>query len=354
MSFRLRRMLSWRNALVAGLLAGGYHLSQTYDIDTLRRSALRPLGNFLPSSSEPDSPSRGSDERFVSFTPGRLAVPPDGPIGPDGPYPNRAIDGQRPSDLVIASWALGGFGPEQLADETVMPIFASVIKNFDIIALQQVRVSQRDFLPRLAARINREGRQYEYLSSGDIAGWPNDQQEEQVVFLFDSRRAYADRTQLYQVADPDRRLTHRPLVAWFRAAQADPRRAWTFSLVNVQVELARARGEVEELPNLINAVANDGRGEDDVILAGLFQADHAYLSGTVGEKRFWVANRDRATDVEGRFQTSNLIIDRRSTSESLLRGGVTDFLRQHNLSIEHAKRVSPYLPVHAEFSPYEG
>jgi hypothetical protein len=49
-----------------------------------------------------------------------------------------------------------------------------------------------------------------------------------------------------------------------------------------------------------------------------------------------------------------LIIDRRSTSESLLRGGVTDFLRLHNLSIENAKRVSPYLPVHAEFSPWEG
>jgi hypothetical protein len=33
---------------------------------------------------------------------------------------------------------------------------------------------------------------------------------------------------------------------------------------------------------------------------------------------------------------------------------VYDFLRAHNLSIAQAQKVSPYLPVYAEFTAWEG
>lgn len=354
MASKTSRFFSWRRIALVGLLAGGYQLYQKFEveIDDSGGMSLRPraveVADAEPAVSLPQRfvslYNRGSESSLddsLRATQVSTAGPPQGVAG-------------QPRNLQIASWAMGGFGPAHLADETVMPIFTQIVHGFDVLALQQVRVGERDFLDRLVARLNRDGRQYEYLSTADLVSWPGDGSGDQMVFLYDARRVVADRTQLYQIADPDRRLTHRPLVAWFRAAQVDPQRAWTFSLVNMHVELATARNEVQQLPSLIAAVQGDGRGEDDVVLAGLFQADHAYLAGTVGGQKYWIANRDRATDVDGRHQTSNLVVDRRNTTESLMRGSVTDFLRLHNLSIEHAKRVSPHLPVSAEFSPWEG
>ena len=42
------------------------------------------------------------------------------------------------------------------------------------------------------------------------------------------------------------------------------------------------------------------------------------------------------------------------TTEAIGRGGVVDFLRRENLSLAEAEKVSPYLPVYAEFSTREG
>lgn len=359
MSIRLGQLFSWRGVALAALLTGGYQLHQRFELDGLSGLAVKPRAAEAPDSVAPDeseastwfaglyplgSGEKGGDRvRSDSVE----ATPVSGPRSVVGANAN-------PRNLVVGTWALNGFGPEQLGDETVMPIFASVVRNFDVIALQQVRVSQRDFLDRLVARLNRDGRQYETLSTNDLNVWRVDGAPEHLVFLYDTRRVVADRTQLYRVADPEKQLRDPPLVAWFRAAQPDPQLAWTFSLVNVRVDLSRARQEIRHLGRLAEAVAGDGRGEDDVILAGLFQADHAYLGSVMGERKYWIANQASATDVDGRHQTSNLIINRRHTTESLMRSGVIDFLRVHNLSIEHAKRVSPYLPVYAEFSPWEG
>jgi len=149
-------------------------------------------------------------------------------------------------------------------------------------------------------------------------------------------------------------MTHDPVVAWFRAAQPNPSEAWTFTMVNIRVELSRAKEEVALLPNIMSSIRKDGRGEDDIVLAGLFQADDAYLIPMISGSRMKAAVRSLPTDVQGRHQTANLLVDESSASEFLGRGGPLNFLRAYNLTIGEAESVSPYLPVYAEFSVFEG
>ncbi len=192
-------------------------------------------------------------------------------------------------------------------------------------------------------------RRYEY-----ILGEPQVPSGERLAFVFDANTVVTDRTQLYTVADPDNRLTHDPLVAWFRATAIDPRDAWTFSMVNMRIELPLARQEVAELPRIVEAVRRDGRREDDCLLAGLFQADETYLQATLARQSMEIAVKQRPTDIFARHQTSNLLYNVKTTSEAIGRAGVLDFLRQENLSLSEAETISPYLPVYAEFSPQEG
>ncbi len=254
-----------------------------------------------------------------------------------------------PSNLKIASWALGGLGPDRIDSPETPQRVAQIIRTFDIIALQQLRLTQRDFLPQLASLASGPDRRYEY-----IVGEPQRPSGEQLAFVFDANRVVTDRSQLYSVADPDGRMTHDPLVAWFRAAHVDPHDAWTFSMVNVRIELPLARQEVAELPRIIEAVKRDGRREDDCLVAGLFQADDTYLHATLVRQGMEIAIKRRPTDIFARHQTSNLLYNAQSTSEAMGRADVLDFLRQQNLSLNEAERISPYLPVYAEFYPREG
>lgn len=384
MSLNPGGILSLRALVLCALAVGGYQVNRVVKIDGLENLSVYldrndPSGSSNPqtlsaiypqavaSSSTQSSAGTGSTAKSIVGSLVSIALPQS-----DQGTAVRAAGHVTPSrsgndhitttapNLRIASWAINGFGPQQLRDPELAAVLVDGMKRFDVIALQQVRASERDFLPNLAAMLNRDGRAYDYLAGpnqgrnpaatpGTLSG-----DGEQLVFFYDTDSVVTDRSQMYTVADPDNRLSHKPLVAWFRAAKVDPQRAWTFSLVNMRVDVSRARQEVYELPRLVSVISADGRGEDDIIVAGLLQADHTYLNGTLGGANFWFATHDKSTDVYAKYQTSNLIVDRRTTTEAVLRGGVFDFLRIHNLSIAQAEKVSPHLPVYAEFSAWEG
>lgn len=253
------------------------------------------------------------------------------------------------SNLRIATWALGGFGPEKLDSVKTIERVASVIRGFDVIAVQQLRPTQRDFVPQLLSVASGTDRRYDY-----VLGQVHQPSGEQLAFFFDTNRVVTDRTQLYTVADPDNRMTHDPLVAWFRANDQSPSHAWTFSFVNVRIELPLAQQEVAELPRILAAVTRDGRGEDDCLVGGLFQADDVYLLSTLAQPALRTAIRSTPTDIFARHQSSNLFYSDVMTTEAIGRGGVLDFLRRENLSLAEAEQISPYLPVYAEFSTREG
>ena len=292
--------------------------------------SARTLGTDIPST-----PPRGS---LASAAAGQRGDPIH---VRHGDYPN----------VRIASWALGGFGPTRWADADARRLLASIVRRFDVVALQQIRSGERDLVPRLVDEINAGDNHYDYvlgpvLGRGDDAG-------EQLAFVFDTTTIDVDRSQTYTVDDPEDAMRYEPLVGWFRTAAPPDGTAWTFSLVNVRVDLSRAAAEVARLPDIVAAVASDGRGEDDVVVAGLLQADDAYLIPTLRD-RFSAAVRNHATDVDDRYQTANLLIDRRWTTEAIGRGGVYDFPRRHGLSRTQAAAVSPHLPVWAEFTSHEG
>ena len=258
---------------------------------------------------------------------------------------------RRYQPIKVASWALGGFGPTKLASSDVRKYVSKVVRRYDVIALQQVASIERDLIPRLVDVINGPEHRYDYVIGPAIG--PKGRQE-QFAFLFDTTKLMVDRRQTYTMSDPAEVMSYDPLVASFQAAEPPATEAWTFTLVNIRIDLADASREVAKLPTILKSVRADGRGEDDVILLGVFQADDEYLGPTMGMKDVHLAVQHRSTDVYGRFQTSNLVIERASSSEFLGRGGVFDYRRNYDLNPIQAEAVTSHLPVFAEFTAHEG
>lgn len=348
--------------IVLMLAAGGWFFFQHYQVDGLggfsasrvqdepQRDALVSYRDERTIRSPSDlgpSPEISASAAAGSPLSSGSATEPASPLA-GRPAPSRA---QHLPHLRVASWALDGLGPTKLGDEEVRQHLVGVMRQFDVIALQQIASVERDLVPRLADALNEGTMRYDYVL-GDPTG--PDERPEQLAFVFDTTRLRVDRSQTYVLADPDDQVTYDPLVAWFQAAQPPVSEAWTFSLVNLRIDLARAPSEVDLLAEMLSSVRHDGRGEDDVILSGLFQADDRYLIPIVGGGGMRASVRSTSTDIFGRHQTSNVLVDTDPTSEFIGRGGVFDFLRVYNLSVAQAEAATRHLPVYAEFTAHEG
>jgi deoxyribonuclease-1-like protein len=258
---------------------------------------------------------------------------------------------QTGETIRIASFNIQTFGTTKSRKAHVMDILARVVREFDIVAVQEIRSIDQDLIPNFIDLINRTDRHYDYVIGPRVGRASS---LEQYAFLFDSATVEVDRSQLYTIADPDDLLLREPLVAWFRVRGPPPDQAFTFTLVNVHADADNTKHELDTLADVYRAVRDDGRREDDVILLGTVNVDDRNL-GRLGQIPgiTWVISTT-PTDTRGTAQLDNIVFHSGATSEFTGRGGIFDFLRRYNLTLEEALEVSDHMPVWAEFYRTEG
>ena len=340
------RIPGW--VFVLALVGGGFYFFQHYGI-----AGLDQVSIYEKDSDSGEESEVNSSEEFFAYHHANL-VPSFDFGGESDSSADAMPEVAAPAkfrSIRVASWALDGFTPSKLAHPAARKNLVRVARQFDLIALQQISSFERDLVPRIVDAINESGRTYDFVL-GKTTG-PT-KHPEQLAFVFDVGRLRVDRSQTYSVEDPTNQLLYDPLVALFQTAQPTPQSAWTFSVVNVRIDLARAKQEVATLPYLLSAVRADGKGEDDVVMAGLFQADDDYLLPTLAGPDVRSAVRSVPTDIFGKHQTSNILVDANLTSEFIGSGGAFDFMRAYELSSAEAETLTSHLPVFAEFTAVEG
>ncbi len=258
----------------------------------------------------------------------------------------------RTGDTIrIATFNIQVFGESKLSKPEVMDILARIVRQFDVVAVQEIRARSQDILPQFVEVINSTGRQYDYVVGPRLGRTTS---KEQYAFIFDRASIEVDRNQLYTVEDPNDLLHREPLVGWFRVRGPPSDQAFTFTLVTIHTDPDETVQELDALAAVYTIVRDDGRQEDDVIIAGDLNVDDRHL-GQLGQSPgiTWTISAT-PTNTHGSAQYDNILFHEQTTSEFTGRAGVYDFMRQYNLTMEQALEVSDHLPVWAEFSVYEG
>ena len=258
----------------------------------------------------------------------------------------------RSSDRIrIAAFNIQVFGNSKIQKRKVMDTLAKIVRRFDIVAIQEIRSRNQDILPQFVEMINAADRHYDYVIGPRLG---RSSSKEQYAFIFDMASIEVDRAQLYTVDDPDDLLHREPLVGWFRVRGPPVDQAFTFSLVNIHTDPDETDQELDALDDVYRVVRDDGRGEDDVLILGDLNVDDNHL-GELGQVAgiTWVIS-NVPTNTRGSKQYDNIVFHQTATREFMGRGGVFDFMREYNLTLEEAIEVSDHLPVWAEFSIYEG
>ncbi|MCO6454941.1 MAG: endonuclease/exonuclease/phosphatase family protein [Pirellulaceae bacterium] len=323
------RKLIYLILTAAGLAGGGGYFQQHYRVEGLDDFRVVPRAGA-------ERPGKSADRSASRSLPWQDA---------DLPLPDNR------ETIRIASFNIQVLGATKLGKPHVMDILARTVRQFDVVAIQEVRSRSQDVLPTFVDRINETGRHYDYVI-GPRQGRTDS--KEQFAFIFDRATIELDRLQTYSVEDPDDLLHRPPLVAAFRVRGPPAADAFTFTLVNVHTDPDEVDAELDLLDDVFRLIQNDGRGEDDIIMLGDFNADDQHL-GELGQMTaVTCAILSTPTNTLGTAQYDNLIFCSQATREFTGRCGVFDFMRQYNLTLEQAQEISDHLPVWAEFTVREG
>ncbi len=234
-----------------------------------------------------------------------------------------------------------------------LELLTDLCSQFDIVAFQEINNQSISLLEQIGQKAAaNSGGAIQFRAISDVAkvgpGNPL------FVVLYNSVTLDLDFANWYSVNDPDELLTREPLVGWFRTRGVDSEKAFTFTLANIQLDDHRPDLELPYLGELFRAIRQDGRGEDDVIITGNFNAGDRGLSAMRQRAGLTWVVYDTATSTDKESQYDNLVFAQNATVEFTGQGGVFDFLSAYNLPLADATAISQHMPVWAEFSTVEG
>jgi endonuclease/exonuclease/phosphatase family metal-dependent hydrolase len=307
------------------------------------------FGDKLPDMQNPLAGSTGAYDSPVSNT---TNYPPP-QFANQTAAPRPPIFGGGPA-IRIASYNIQVFGTDKAEKPYVMQTLALAIRNFHVVAIQEIRTKDSYFLDNfLRSYVNADGRHYYDYVIGPRLGRSNS--KEQYAFIFDTTAVEVNRNSIYTVNDPQDLLHREPLVAQFRVRGPAPTEAFTFVLVNIHTDPDETDEELDAMAEVYRAVRQSAGGEDDIIILGDLNVDDKHLGrlGQIPGVRPIVTGV--FTNTRQNKLYDNLVVHQQSTAEFTGRWGVFDVRQLVNppLNADQALELSDHLPVWAEFSAYE-
>ncbi len=266
--------------------------------------------------------------------------------------PQKSLFGETtPETIRIASFNIESFGLTKAGNTNVMDLLARIVRQFDIVAIQEIRSKDQTLIPSFVSQINANGSKYEY-ELGPRLG--RSSSKEQYVFIFNSETIEIDRQATYTVSDPHDRMHREPLVSLFRVRTNNPSTAFTFKLINVHIDPDDVQEEMNTLRDVYRVVLEDEDQEDDVILLGDFNTNEKQLFGLGTIPGLSPAIENKTTNTSRTQCYDNFFFHNLHTREFNGKSGVVDLVRIFNLTTEQALAVSDHFPIWAEFSIFEG
>jgi deoxyribonuclease-1-like protein len=257
----------------------------------------------------------------------------------------------------IASFNIQVFGDAKAKKPYVMGTLGSIIQNFQVVAIQEIRTQDDYFIDNfLRTYVNQNGHTYNKVIGPRLGRTVS---KEQYCFIYDTAAIEVNPRSVFTVNDPDDLLEREPLVAMFRVRGPPPDQAFTFALVDVHTSPARegdphrAEKECDVLGQVYQVVRRALGGEDDIIMLGDFNVDDNHLGEITRIDGVRPIIRHTFTNTKQNNQEDNIIIHQPSTTEFTGQCGVFNVAQQFHLNINQALEVSDHFPIWAEFSAYE-
>jgi len=259
-----------------------------------------------------------------------------------------AINTSPDNTVKLAAFNLQIFGASKAGKPEVMAVLSKTIRNFDIVAVQEIRDASQTALPALKNSVNdMAGPKYDFVVSDRLGRTTS---KEQYAYFFNTQTmqqignpyTYPDSNDLFQ---------REPYVSEFKARNGN----FDFVLMTIHTDPDTATQEINDLPAVVENAKGRYQGEGDFIILGDLNADCDYFnensqSPLRSSDYLWVINNSIDTTTKSTACTYDRIIATSQAKDDFTgNSGVFRFDEAYNLTYDMTISVSDHYPVYAEF-----
>lgn len=258
--------------------------------------------------------------------------------------------GQQMPTITICSYNIQVFGTTKVNDRWVLERLATVIRQFDVIAVQEVRATDQTVMDRFLQVVNSDGSQYSYVIGPRLGRTVS---KEQYAFVYNTRKIMCKKETAYTVDDPSGLLHRPPLVAHFQVLAPNNLPPFTFTLINIHTDPDEIKTELNVLADVYRNVRQFEFPEDDVILLGDLNCGPKEFLALGQIPGVFPLIQNVATNTRQSKLYDNIVVDQYSSQEFTGRSAVWDLREYFKLTVDDALRLSDHFPIWAEFSAFE-
>ncbi len=269
------------------------------------------------------------------------------PNKPDG---QPAMNASANNTVKLAAFNLQIFATTKAEKPEVMGVLSYIIRNHDVIAVQEIRDSTQTALPALKDSVNivfSDMEHYDYIASDRLGRTSS---KEQYAYFYSTQRLQVIGSP-YTYPDPDDLFQREPYVAEFRSRNGN----FDFVLITIHTDPDTATQEINDLPAVVEDAKRRYQGEGDFIIMGDLNADCAYFdengqSPLRSSDYIWVINNSVDTTTKGTVCTyDRIILTDQTKTDFTGNSGVFRFDKIYNMTYDMTISISDHYPVYAEF-----
>ncbi|MBE0427929.1 MAG: endonuclease/exonuclease/phosphatase family protein [Candidatus Methanoperedens sp.] len=174
------------------------------------------------------------------------------------------------STIKLAAFNIQVFGVTKANKPEVMEVLSKIIRNYDIVAVQEIRDASQTALPALVNAVNAMGgSQYDYVVGERLGRTVS---KEQYAYIYNNQTIELIGSP-YTFPDPSDIFHREPYIANFKARDGN----FDFVLITLHSDPNTATQEINDLPIVVNYTKSQFHDEGDFIILGDLNADCNYF-----------------------------------------------------------------------------
>lgn len=249
--------------------------------------------------------------------------------------------------ITIASWNLKNIGKTKFNDPARIDIIIDILKNYDIIAIQEVKDITLQLPQQLIDKMNMDGSNYNVVASDRVGR----NVFEQYLFVYDDDKIDAiPGTEGYGI-EPNDEFEREPYYAMFRAGNFD------FYLFTIHTKPSAVATEIPALCAAYLDLQNNTPDENDIILLGDFNGKApgvtagSYITmDAIAQIPNIIFIINEETNTRGGRAYDNIIFQGNYTTEYSGSSGVSTFWLPYGLDEDQGFAISDHKLVWAVFN----
>ena len=250
----------------------------------------------------------------------------------------------------IAAFNIQIFGQTKSQKHDVMAVLRDVVREFDIVLIQEIRDASEQTIPNFVEAINQmEGPNYSFIESERLGRTSS---KEAYAYIYNTETVQFIQGSDYVYNDVNDVFEREPYIAGFKVGNFD------FVLVGIHTKPDDAYREIGNLTLVVSSIQNASPNEKDIVVMGDFNADGSYFDEDDTSNPFkaseyhWLITNDMDTMVKTDYTYDRIVVLDGTFSHEYDHGTAQVFYFDQAYGLVNqtfVSEVSDHYPVFAQY-----